>query len=134
MDPSVTEATLIGVPISVTDLRPGDQVGPEDVSLPVDFTILGVEIRPNFEARAGADMRVRALAADGSEVTQRLRANNNVFVRRYVTVVTVTRSGGAVDARKPRLLLRPLVGTSWTFVTDKAIRLRAGDTITLTAP
>jgi hypothetical protein len=126
--PTASEARLVAVETPLTDLLVGDQVGPEDVTLPIDYTVVGVLERSREQRRMAADIPLRIRTPAGAE---RTRVRPTVFVRRYEAVVTILRADQTVDT--VTTLWRP-VGIGVAPVEPSALRLRPGDTITLSAP
>lgn len=134
--PSASEARPVTVPMLAADLRVGDQIGPEDVSLPATHTIVGVPERTESQrialARgAGVELPVTTRATDSTVTVARRRVTDTLHVRRYESLATVTRADGHVE-RPIRVLLRP-AGDMVTF-DSTPLMLRYGDSVTLSAP
>jgi hypothetical protein len=118
--------------LSYRELVVGDQIGPADVLQPVTHTVVAVpEISTEDRFAARAALKLEA-ATDGVVTSPRPRQSDTVFVRRYYATVTVTRSGGSVDARKPKMWFRP-VGDAVTPVDADRLRLQPGDRISIVA-
>jgi hypothetical protein len=130
--PSPVEARLVALELSYRELVVGDQIGPADVLQPVVQTVVAVpEVSTEDRFAARAALKLES-AADGTVTTPRPRVSDTIFVRRYFATVTVTRNGGAVDVRKPKMWFRP-VGDAVTLVNPERLKLQPGDSISIVA-
>lgn len=128
--PSTSEARLVSVEVAYADLLPNDAVGPQDVALPEAYIVEGIPKR-STEERFVRRMTVELRATAGETVAPVTPlVSDTLFVRRYAATVTVTRSDGLVDKRKPKLLLRS-IGDAVTFVDPGQLKLSAGDRVAL---
>lgn len=132
--PSGTEARLVSLELSFRELAVGDEIGPADITQPSVYMVVGVpewSTEDRFAARVPLALQV---LADDSIITPRPRRSDTVFVRRYYATVTVTRAGGAVDVRKPKVWLRPVGdGGAVTVSNPERLKLQPGDSISLVA-
>lgn len=130
--PSPAEARLVSLELSYRELTVGDQIGPADVAQPVTQTVVGVPERTSEDRLAArVSLRLRDVS-DDTITSPRPRLSDTVFVRRYYATVTVTRSGGAVDARKPKMWLRQ-VGDYVTLDDAWRLKLQPGDAVSFVA-
>ena len=131
--PTSSEARLVALELSYRELVPGDDIGPADVTQPVTYTVVGIPERTSEVLCAlGRLLRLQAID-DGTIIDSRPRLSDTVFVRRYFSTVTVTRVGGAIDARKPKMWLRPVQGDAVTLVDVDRLKLQPGDRISIVA-
>jgi hypothetical protein len=128
--PSALEALTIAVATPVEDLVYGDNVGPVDVSLPIDFVVVGVPERTIREKQQG---ELVALRASAGSTARTYIPGTVVYVRRYRAIATITRADGTVDATRRTIRLRPIVGDAVTPISTTTMQLRPGDSFTLSA-
>jgi hypothetical protein len=130
--PSPAEARLVSLELSYRELVVGDVIGPADVAQPATHTVVGVPARSSADRQAARVPLYLEAVADGVVTTPRPRLSDTVFVRRYFATITVTRAGGAVDARKPKMWLRQ-VGDYVTLDDAWRLKLQPGDSISIVA-
>lgn len=132
--PSPSEARLVALELSYRELVAGDEIGPSNVLQPTTHTVVGVPERTTDDRFADVTSLRLEAKADGTITTPRLRQSNTVFVRRYYATITVTRVGGAVDARKPKMWLRRIGnGDLVTLVNPERLKLQPGDSLSIVA-
>lgn len=124
--PSALEARPVSVEVPIIDLEVNDEVGPEDPTEPLDYTVVGVPPRTREQRRVAGNIPLRVRRPDGVE---RARAAATVFVRRYEAVVTITRQNGSVDVVTA---LWKSLGNVVTPEDPSVLQLRRGDTFTIT--
>lgn len=129
--PTAQEAVTIAVATSVEDLRAGDVVGPSDVALPVEFTVVAVLRRTYRQRLALADVVLRVEDAEGRH-SEAFSQETVVYVRRWRALATITRADGTVDAIRRSIRLRP-AGDAMAVVSTATLRLQPGDHFTIAA-
>lgn len=130
--PSAIEARPIAFEKSYAELVAGDQIGPADVLQSVTYTVIAVpeqSTEDRFQFVAPVQLQDES---NGNLILRRARRSDTVFVRRYFATITVTRAGGAIDARKPKMWFRP-VGDTVTLDDAWKLKLQPGDKITMVA-
>lgn len=130
---SEAEARPITVRVRIATLQVDDQVGPQDVTQPITYKVIGAPARTEAQRTDPVALRIRAL--DGTESTLNGAASTLVYVRRYVSAIRPVRAeDGTVDRVAPVVVMRPVGGLETLTVVDStALRLRAGDQATFAA-
>jgi hypothetical protein len=130
--PTPAEARLVAFEKPYRELTIGDQIGPADVSLPPTHTVVARPERSTEDRFASVVPVDLVDTVQGTTDRVRPRQSDTVLVRRYYATVTVTRAGGAVDARKPKMWLRP-IGDAVTLEEAWRLKLQPGDALSFVA-
>jgi hypothetical protein len=127
--PNASEALTIAVATPVEDLMYGDNIGPADTALPVEFAVLGVPERTVKDKQQGASVMLQASAG---APTRTYTPGTAVYVRRFRAIATITRADGTVDATRRTIRLRA-IGDAVTPISTATMQLKPGDSFTLSA-